>query len=108
MITNVVANYKYVDNGSLKEDDFVQTPFGSSRIISIQEQGPQTIVNFTFNNGKTLRTGLPHYNTVSFRQSKNGRNITPYNFDEQEVLFERNSKFVVKEIIGKTIYMEEV
>jgi hypothetical protein len=110
MITNVVAIYKYVDNGSLKEDDFVQTPFGSSRIISIQEQGPQTIVKFTLNNGKTLRTGLPHYNTVSFRQSKNGRKIwdtvtTKYiidNFDKYSFEFvteEDTNHFNINDIL---------
>ena len=41
-------------------------------------------------------------------QSKNGRNISLYNENEKEVLFERGSEFIVTKINDKIIYMEEL
>ena len=40
--------------------------------------------------------------------SKNGRDITAFNENEKEILFARNSEFIITEINGKTIFMEEV
>lgn len=41
-------------------------------------------------------------------QSKNGRNIQKFNSQEQEILFERKSKFRITKVEGHTIYMEEM
>lgn len=41
-------------------------------------------------------------------QSKTGRDIRTFNQGEQEVLFERDSRFWVTKVEGNTIYMEEI
>lgn len=41
-------------------------------------------------------------------QSKHGKDIRVYNQQEQEILFKRNSKFLITKVKGNTIYMEEV
>ena len=40
--------------------------------------------------------------------SKTGRDIRAYNPKEAEILFERNKKFEVLRVVGRTIYMREV
>lgn len=40
-------------------------------------------------------------------KSKTGRNITSFNENEKEILFERDSLFRIEKINGNTIYMEE-
>ncbi len=50
----------------------------------------------------TSTTCGERYNTISnvelYIQSKNGKDIRTYNEKEQEVLYKRNSKFIVQEI----------
>lgn len=41
-------------------------------------------------------------------KSKHGRNIEKYNKQEKEVLFKRNSRFLVTKVQGHTIWMEEI
>jgi len=41
-------------------------------------------------------------------QSKRGRNITRQNENEQEIVFMRDSTFVIVDRVGNTIYMEEL
>lgn len=41
-------------------------------------------------------------------QSKNGRDITKYNFNEREILFERESSFWVTDVEENTIFLLEV
>lgn len=41
-------------------------------------------------------------------QSRHGKDIRAYNQQEQEILFKRNSKFLITEVKGNTIYMEEL
>ncbi|MCD8086928.1 MAG: minor capsid protein, partial [Clostridiales bacterium] len=40
--------------------------------------------------------------------SKRGKDISSINVKEQEVLFKRNTKFIVERVDGKTLYMTEV
>lgn len=41
-------------------------------------------------------------------QSKNGRDIRKFNASEQEILFERMTKFLITQIVDNVIYMEEI
>lgn len=41
-------------------------------------------------------------------QSNHGKDISSLNIGEQEILFKRNSKFIINKIEGNTIYMEEL
>ena len=41
-------------------------------------------------------------------ESKHGRDISALNFREQEILFNRNSVFIVNRVEGNIIYMEEL
>lgn len=38
---------------------------------------------------------------------KTGRDIRIYNENEKEILFKRNSRFYIRDVINNTIYMEE-
>ncbi len=41
-------------------------------------------------------------------KSKHGKNISGYNQSEKEILFKRNSRFLITKVRGNTIWMEEI
>lgn len=41
-------------------------------------------------------------------KSKHGKNINGYNQSEKEILFKRNSRFLITKVQGNTIWMEEI
>lgn len=72
------------------------------------------IVNYKAYTSTTIgETYNPETRVQMFIKSKNGKDITSYNEGEQEILFMRNSKFVVLDVDRSddfyiNIYMEEV
>ena len=59
-----------------------------------------------------VSTSLEVYdNTMDIQfiiKSKHGKDISSINENEKEILFKRNSKFIVTDRQGNTIYMEEL
>lgn len=65
----------------------------------------KTFSSYTSTGAKVYDESFPIQYVIT---SKTGRDIRDYNPKEAEILFERNKKFEVLRVVGRTIYMREV
>ena len=71
----------------------------------ITEKG---FISSGLNKQKITKKFYGNYEVKFTIKSKNGKNITHYNNEEKEILFDRNTKFKVISIRGNNIKLEEV
>lgn len=71
----------------------------------ITEKG---FISSGLNKQKIIKKFYGNYEVKFTIKSKNGKNITHYNNEEKEILFDRNTKFKVISIRGNNIKLEEV
>ncbi len=69
---------------------------------------PDKIVTYDAFTSSSVSVYDKHMDIQMVIKCKNGRDIRAYNSNEEEILFERKSKFYVSGVKGSMVYLEEI